>query len=85
MLLAGCKDKKNMDNPFFSEWNTPYEIPDFSRIKTEHYMPAFKEAMKQQKEWIDNIANFWKHHHPLRVQRRDAADCECGLLQPQRV
>ena len=57
MLLAGCKDKKNMDNPFFSEWNTPYEIPDFSRIKTEHYMPAFKEAMKQQKEWIDNIAN----------------------------
>ena len=57
MLLAGCKDKKNMDNPFFSEWNTPYEIPDFSRIKTEHYMPAFKEAMKQQKEWIDNIAD----------------------------
>ncbi len=57
LLLAGCKDKKNMDNPFFSEWNTPYEIPDFSRIKTEHYMPAFKEAMKQQKEWIDNIAD----------------------------
>ncbi|MBP5341368.1 MAG: M3 family metallopeptidase, partial [Bacteroidales bacterium] len=57
LLLAGCKDKKNMDNPFFSKWNTPYEIPDFSRIKTEHYMPAFKEAMKQQKEWIDNIAD----------------------------
>ena len=57
LLAVGCKDKKNMDNPFFSKWNTPYEIPDFSRIKTEHYMPAFKEAMKQQKEWIDNIAN----------------------------
>lgn len=57
LLFAGCKDKKAMDNPFFSEWNTPYEIPDFSKIKTEHYMPAFKEAMKQQKEWIDNIAN----------------------------
>ena len=57
LLFAGCKDKKNMDNPFFSKWNTPYEIPDFSRIKTEHYMPAFKEAMKQQKEWIDNIAD----------------------------
>ena len=57
MLLAGCKDKKTMENPFFSEWNTPYEIPDFSRIKTEHYMPAFKEAMKQQKECIDNIAD----------------------------
>ena len=57
MLLAGCKDKKNMDNPFFSKWDTPYEIPNFSRIKTEHYMPAFMEGMKQQKEWIDNIAN----------------------------
>lgn len=57
MLLAGCKDKKTMENPFFSEWNTPYEIPDFQRIKTEHYMPAFREGMKQQKEWIDNIAN----------------------------
>ena len=57
LMTLGCKDQKNMDNPFFSEWNTPYEIPDFSRIKTEHYMPAFKEAMKQQKECIDNIAN----------------------------
>ena len=57
LLFVGCKDKKNMDNPFFSKWDTPYEIPDFSRIKTEHYMPAFMEGMKQQKEWIDNIAN----------------------------
>ena len=55
MLLAGCKDKKTMENPFFSEWNTPYEIPDFQRIKTEHYMPAFREGMKQQKECIDSI------------------------------
>lgn len=57
MLLAGCKDKKTMENPFFAPWGTPYEIPDFQRIKTEHYMPAFREGMKQQKEWIDNIAN----------------------------
>ena len=57
VLLAGCKNKQDMENPFFSEWNTPYDIPDFQRIKTEHYMPAFREGMKQQKEWIDNIAN----------------------------
>ena len=57
LLLAACKDKKEMENPFFTPWETPYEIPDFGRIKTEHYMPAFKEAMKQQKEWIDNIAD----------------------------
>ena len=57
LLLAGCKDKKDMDNPFFSKWNTPYEIPDFSRIKTDHYMPAFEEGMRQQKAEIDAIVN----------------------------
>ena len=58
LLLAGCKNNdNNMQNPFFSEWNTPYDIPDFSRIKLEHYMPAFREGMKQQKELIDDIAN----------------------------
>ena len=58
LLLAGCKNKNNdMENPFFSKWNTPYEIPNFYSICTEHYMPAFKEGMKQQKECIDNIAN----------------------------
>ncbi len=57
VLTVGCKDKKTMDNPFFAEWNTPYDIPDFGRIKTEHYLPAFREGMKQQKEWIDAIAD----------------------------
>ena len=54
-LLAGCKDKKNMDNPFFSAWNTPYEIPDFGKIKPEHYMPAFQEGMKQQQDEVAAI------------------------------
>ena len=57
LMLAGCKDKKNMDNPFFSKWDTPYEIPDFGRIKTEHYMPAFREGMEQQKAEIEAIVN----------------------------
>ena len=57
LLLTGCKNQKEMDNPFFAEWNTPYEIPDFGRIKTEHYMPAFREGMKQQMAEIDAIVN----------------------------
>ena len=57
MLAVGCKDKKNMDNPFFSKWDTPYEIPDFGKIKTEHYMPAFLEGMERQKAEIDAIVN----------------------------
>ena len=59
VLAAGCKDKKqtDMDNPFFSAWGTPYEIPDFQRIKTDHYMPAFREGMARQKAEIDAIVN----------------------------
>ncbi len=59
VLAAGCKDKKQteMDNPFFSAWGTPYEIPDFGRIKTDHYLPAFEEGMKRQKAEIDAIVN----------------------------
>lgn len=54
-LAAACKNKDNMDNPFFGEWNTPYGIPDFEKIKPEHYMPAFEEGIKQQKAEIDAI------------------------------
>ena len=54
-LMAACKNKDNMDNPFFGEWNTPYGIPDFEKIKPEHYMPAFEEGIKQQKAEIDAI------------------------------
>lgn len=55
LLAAGCKNTS--DNPFFTQWDTPYEIPDFSKIRTEHYMPAFKEGMKQQIAEIDAIVN----------------------------
>ena len=59
VLAAGCKDKKqtDMDNPFFSAWGTPYEIPNFQRIKTDHYMLAFREGMARQKAEIDAIVN----------------------------
>ena len=55
LTLAGCKDNKNMDNPFFSPWNTAYEIPDFGRIELKHYMPAFEEGMRRQMAEIDAI------------------------------
>ena len=61
ILAAGCKDKKQAamdnENPFIAGFNTPYGIPDFEKIKTEHYMPAFEEGMRQQKEEIDAIVN----------------------------
>ncbi len=50
------KNENNM-NPFFTEYQTPFETPPFDKIKTEHYMPAFIEGMKLQKEEIEAIIN----------------------------
>lgn len=35
-------------NPFFTEWDTPFGVPDFDRIEVADYMPAFKEGMRAQ-------------------------------------
>jgi len=42
-------------NPFFSEFDTPFGVPPFERIKLEHYMPGFEAGMKQQMAEIDAI------------------------------
>ena len=47
----------DMNNPFFQAWDTPYEIPPFDKIKNEHYIPAFEEAIKQQEEEVNAIVN----------------------------
>lgn len=55
-LLLGvfsCKEK----NPLLTDYNTPFNVPPFEKIKVEHYEPAFMEAMKQQKQTIDKIVN----------------------------
>ena len=33
------------ENPLLAEWSTPHKVPPFDLIKTEHYKPAFEEAM----------------------------------------
>jgi peptidyl-dipeptidase Dcp len=50
-------DQKNMDNPFFQKWNTPFETPPFNDIKTGHYLPAYEEGIKLQKEAVEAIVD----------------------------
>lgn len=42
-------------NPFFEVYNTPHQTIPFDKIKSEHYMPAFEEAMKQHDKEIQAI------------------------------
>lgn len=45
----------NASNPFFKPYDTFMGIPDFSKIKPEHYLPAFKAGIAQHQAEIQAI------------------------------
>lgn len=51
MTLMSCGNS----NPFLSEWDTPYGIPDFGAIQEKHYLPAIEYGIKEQQAEIDAI------------------------------
>jgi peptidyl-dipeptidase Dcp len=59
LVFAACGKKAGetttMDNPFFSEFETPFGVPPFDLIKPEHYLPAFERGMADQKLEIETI------------------------------
>ncbi|NIO48904.1 MAG: peptidase M3 [Candidatus Aminicenantes bacterium] len=59
LFIAGllCSCLKQEENPLFSEFDTPFQVPPFDKIKEEHYLPAFKEGMKQEIKEIEAILN----------------------------
>lgn len=52
-LLTSCGQKA--ENPFYQKWGTPFEAPDFAKIKSAHYLPAFKKGIEEQKAEIAAI------------------------------
>ena len=44
-------------NPFLNEYETPFKIPPFEKIKFDHYEPAFDKGMEEHQNEIDVIAN----------------------------
>ena len=71
IALAGCQSdnasqvqtpiaaEQNImkENPFFSDFTTPYGIPPFEKIKKSHYLPAFEHGIKLNRAEIQAIAN----------------------------
>ena len=51
MAVVSC----NSINPFLTEWENEYRIPDFSQIKEKHYIPAIEMGIRQQQSEIDAI------------------------------
>ena len=51
MAAVSCTTK----NPFLTQWNTPYGIPDFTQIQESHYIPAIEAGIAQQQSEIEAI------------------------------
>lgn len=55
MIFQSCNSNVKQDNPFFQDFNTPHEVPPFQLIRNHHYLPAFKEGIRQQEAEINAI------------------------------
>ena len=53
LVFTSC----NMENPLLVESALPYGAPQFDKIRNEHYLPAFREAVSQAKAEIDAIVD----------------------------
>jgi peptidyl-dipeptidase Dcp len=55
VLTVGCSVQP--ENILLQKWETPLGTPPFDGIKSEHFMPAFLEAMAVEKAEVEAIAN----------------------------
>ena len=44
-----------MNNPLLEKFETPFESAPFSKIRIEHYLPAFEQAIKDAKDEVNQI------------------------------
>ena len=45
------------ENPLLTESQLPYGAPQFDKIRAEHYLPAFRQAISEAKADVDAIVN----------------------------
>ncbi|NHZ85308.1 MAG: peptidase M3, partial [Planctomycetia bacterium] len=55
ILIMACSNQNN--NPFFNEWDTPFQVPPFDQIEEAHYIPALMEGIDRENKEIDDIIN----------------------------
>ncbi|MCT8986835.1 M3 family metallopeptidase [Shewanella phaeophyticola] len=56
-LTAEQIKQQHADNPFFKPYGTFFEMPDFAKITTDDYMPAFEAGIAELQQEIAVIAN----------------------------
>ena len=44
-------------NPLLEPWTTPFQVPPYQKIKPEHFVPAVKAGIEQNRKEVDAIVN----------------------------
>ena len=76
-LSWNCAQKEQ--NPFFSEYQTPFQTPPFAQIKEPHFLPAFQKGMEQQQQEVQAIVQ--NPESPTFANTLEALEYSGELLQ----
>ena len=57
ILLFFFSNVEAMENPFYKDYDTPFEIPPFSEIDESHFIPAFLKGMEEHNNDINDISH----------------------------
>jgi peptidyl-dipeptidase Dcp len=57
ITVLSCRSKDEIDNsnPFFKEFDTPFNVPPFEKILAKHYMPAFEKGINDSRKELEAI------------------------------
>jgi peptidyl-dipeptidase Dcp len=55
IAFAGCKKKEKSDNPFLNDYNTPFDVPPFEKIRAANFMPAYLKGFEEERKEINAI------------------------------
>ena len=57
MLTFNACQQSSHENPLLAESSLPFGAPDFSKIQTSDYLPAFEAAIQQTRDNIQAIVD----------------------------
>ncbi len=59
LCITACNSntEKDLSNPFFSDYDTPFSVPPFEKIMAKHYMPAFDQGITEGRKDIEKIVS----------------------------
>jgi peptidyl-dipeptidase Dcp len=77
MISSPQPSAAGSDNPFFEVWNSPFGIPPFSRVRPEHFMPAYERAFA---EHVSEIAAITGQAEPPTFENTIAAYENAGRM-----